>query len=45
LAKQIGFLELDFSEDSDYSQRLFPLLNKEAKVEKNIYNYKFVANK
>jgi glycosyltransferase involved in cell wall biosynthesis len=45
LAKQIGFLELNFSEDSDYSQRLFPLLNKEAKVEKNIYNYKFVANK
>lgn len=45
LALQVKFPEVNFSEDNDYSQRLFPLLKTEAKIEKNIYFYKYISNK
>lgn len=45
LALQVRFPEVNFSEDNDYSQRLFPLLKTEAKIEKNIYFYHYISNK
>jgi hypothetical protein len=45
LALQVKFPEVNFSEDNDYSQRLFSLLKTETKIEKNIYFYKYISNK
>lgn len=45
LALQVGFPDVNFSEDNDYSHRLYPLLKTEEKIEKNIYFYHYISNK
>lgn len=39
LALQVGFPEISFGEDADYSRRLLPLLNTEVVIPGNIYSY------
>ena len=39
LALKVGFPDVTFAEDQDYSMRLLPLLNKEQMVVKPIYHY------
>ena len=41
LALQVGFKEISFGEDYDYSKRLLPLLKTEVKVPGNIYLYDY----
>lgn len=45
IAKKVGFPEINFGEDNEYSQKILPFLKSEAKIKKNIYNYKYIANK
>jgi glycosyltransferase involved in cell wall biosynthesis len=45
LALRVGFPEVSFAEDAEYSRRLLPLLKSEVKIEQNIYHYKFIENK
>jgi glycosyltransferase involved in cell wall biosynthesis len=39
LALKVGFKDLRFGEDKDYSDRLFPLLKKEFYIEQPIFDY------
>lgn len=41
LALQVGFPEIAFAEDADYSKRLLPLLKTETLITKNIYHYDY----
>lgn len=45
LSLQAGFPEISFSEDSEYSRRLFPLLKTEVIIDEPIYHYKYVSHK
>lgn len=45
IALQIGFPDISFGEDYEYSKGILPLLKKEAKIETDLYHYKFVENK
>ena len=42
IAIQVGFPDISFGEDYQYSMGILPLLQTEIKIEKNIYHYKFV---
>lgn len=42
IALQVGFPDKYVGEDYDYSMGIFPLLNKEVKIEKDLYHYRFV---
>jgi glycosyltransferase involved in cell wall biosynthesis len=42
IALQVGFPDISFGEDYQYSMGILPLLQTEIKIEKNIYHYKFV---
>jgi glycosyltransferase involved in cell wall biosynthesis len=44
-ALKTGFPSIQFGEDSDYSHRLLPLLQREEKINKNIYIYKYASVK
>lgn len=40
-ALQVGFKDLRFGEDKDYSDRLFPLLKREIYIEKPLFYYRY----
>ena len=42
IALRVGFPDISFGEDYQYSMGILPFLKTEIKVEKNIYHYKFV---
>lgn len=41
LALQVGFPEISYGEDFDYSMRLLPLLKTEIKIQEQLYYYKY----
>lgn len=45
LALQVGFPEVSFAEDAEYSQRLLPLLKSEVLISEPIYHYDYYENK
>lgn len=45
LALLVGFPDLSFGEDAEYSRRLLPLLKTEAYIPRPLYHYKFISNK
>ena len=42
IALKVKFPEIKFAEDFEYSTNIFPLLKKEAKIQKSIYNYNYI---
>ena len=45
IARQVGFKDISWGEDADFSERVLPLLKSEVKVIGDIYHYKFNTNK
>lgn len=45
IARQVGFPEIAFGEDSEFSKRVLSLLKSEVVVRGNIYHYRFIRNK
>ena len=45
IARRVGFPEIAFGEDAEFSKRVLPLLKSEIIAEGNIYHYRFIRNK
>jgi glycosyltransferase involved in cell wall biosynthesis len=43
IAMQVMFPEIEFGEDSEYSQGIYPLLKEEVFIDEQLYHYKFMA--
>jgi len=42
IALKVKFPEIKFAEDFEYSKNIYPYLQKEAKINKSIYNYNYI---
>lgn len=45
IALAVGFPDKSFGEDSDYSMGILPYLEKEVKIHKNLYHYRYNSKK
>lgn len=41
LAKEVGFNDITFGEDADFSKRLFPFIKSELMIDKKLYKYNY----
>lgn len=45
IASKVGFPNIAFGEDAEYSRNIYPLLKHEYYIDSDMYHYKFITNK